>query len=873
MIKKVIMAQNKKFVKKFTEDFATRFFRDRATAEKLGKIVDQGQAHTLNLRGITLVATAFEEDVLIQRSERTSAEKQAGRAVKKQQSDRKSNINPLPGGSCVGKIMQTKAAAVNTYMPVSYDRDMFLLEVEPVISQILHTIKSDLLHQYGFTLEEINAGNVPKEVRMGAALDGAESTANKGILAMVLRAIDAVFLENIYIQEEDDQGRLNFSGVQSQGLLTLMGILLGEDNKQNNYKLSKYFFDYFERLRMPNQYFYDEKSQLYFKIKCIFTLDLKALQGVTGRGGGSAIKEMYCTHTAMRRSNKGDHSPFYCDICFDEKQVNGSLEHPCCHMKTMNTAECDKVIADGYKWIDWPKSDGDWETFCFETLYLTEDDIPQVDKGLNKFKEIAKKYKIYLSSTVNVEKLKEVELDRSLAVLDACPIEDFRNSLLFKKPLLARSFVTAQAKFAASDCFAKIQRYPLPSNVALNNPNRLPLRVRNTSNENNIANLKASDYDNNPVRLEFKRKLLIFLIHESARAEYVAGFSSDDFRTLFEIDNAALCVLHAEGRIGEWLFTKLSQESQLDGTPAEKVQRVKNIEKYINQVLSGKTAVIHGLDDEVDLGNIELENVQVDDLVDEDGERLDADDVYYHTSFRIKVEKNIVGHIKVSVVRLRKLFARGEKFLQEALKGVTGAEEKEVEYTKIFNLYDKIKETFHQTELHTDAEVAAFRKTSDDFGRQWKKMFGPTKITNYVSLFITGTFANILEKERTFAHLSGSCLEGHIGSLKCLLGKGTSHGGGKYTTAENQIALLQQIASRAQRNVINFQQDSGADMSQFDEAMKKEHQKKLVRWRTKYSTKNSSQIRREQRIRKRERDANEIGYKPYRTFTKQPRLI
>jgi hypothetical protein len=62
-------------------------------------------------------------------------------------------------------------------------------------------------------------------------------------------------------------------------------------------------------------------------------------------------------------------------------------------------------------------------------------------------------------------------------------------------------------------------------------------------------------------------------------------------------------------------------------------------------------------------------------------------------------------------------------------------------------------------------------------------------------------------------------------------------------------------------------------MSQFDEAMKKEHQKKLVRWRTKYSTKNSSQIRREQRIRKRERDANEIGYKPYRTFTKQPRLI
>jgi hypothetical protein len=197
-----------------------------------------------------------------------------------------------------------------------------------------------------------------------------------------------------------------------------------------------------------------------------------------------------------------------------------------------------------------------------------------------------------------------------------------------------------------------------------------------------------------------------------------------------------------------------------------------------------------------------------------------------------------------------------------------------VEYTKIFDLYDKIKETFHQSELHTDAEVAAFRKTSDDFGRQWKKMFGPTKITNYVSLLITGTFANILEKERTFAHHSGSCLEGHIGSLKCLLGKGTSHGGGKGSTAENQLALLRQIAHRAQRNVVNFQQDSGADMSQFDEALQDEDQKRLLKRRTAYAENmNSSQRRREQRIRKREKETNMEGYKPPRKYVKKTNLI
>ena len=157
MAKKIIMAQNKKFVKKFTEDFATRFFRDRATAEKLGKIVDQGQAHTLNLRAITMVANAFEEDVLEERSERTSAEKKANRAVKKKQPGRKSSLNPVRSGSCVGKKMQTKAAAVESYMPANYDRDMFLLDVKAVLSQILHTIKPDLLHEFGFTLEQIIA--------------------------------------------------------------------------------------------------------------------------------------------------------------------------------------------------------------------------------------------------------------------------------------------------------------------------------------------------------------------------------------------------------------------------------------------------------------------------------------------------------------------------------------------------------------------------------------------------------------------------------------------------------------------------------------------------------------------------------------------
>ena len=499
------------------------------------------------MRGITLVAGAFEDGVFTERYNRTDAERKAKKAVKKKNPGRKSSVNPLVGGSMVGKDMQEKADAINSYMPAEYDSNSFVLDVDSVLKEILSTIKPDIRHMYGFTKAQIEEGNVPKEIRLGGALDGAAATAHKGLLALVLRAIDAVFLENIYIQEEDELGRLNYSGVQSQGLLTLMGVLLGEDNKLNNYKLSQKFFAFFEDLRKPGKFFFDDSTQLYFKIKCIFTLDLKALQGVTGRGGGSAIKDLYCTHTCMRKSNKGDPSPFLCDLCFSQKQLSGASEHPCCHMKTMNTSECDKVISDSFKWIDWSKIEDKQQAFCHDILHLREEDIPKVSKGLNKYKEAISKHKTILTSTTNVEKLKEKELDRALAVLDACSREEFRNSLDSHKPIAITKFFNAQRKFEDSSCFHKIQRFPV-SRENFPIPLSGPAAVRN-GKRNPVPITDCSEYDNDLVRVEYKRKLLIFLIHEADRAEYVASFMIEESRTLLEIDNAALCVLHAEGII------------------------------------------------------------------------------------------------------------------------------------------------------------------------------------------------------------------------------------------------------------------------------------------------------------------------------------
>ena len=624
------------------------------------------------------------------------------------------------------------------------------------------------------------------------------------MLLNIFRPISLVFIEKLFKQERDHLGRANFVGMQSPKLVHLLGWLQGQDTFQNNYLLAHDTTEIFENISKEGNYFRHPRSNKLFRIVVMFPGDLKSTQVNSGCGGSSTFVPNFDSFTTATVWGKGFPSIQICKNCQREKELVGNLDIPCyCEMK-MNLRECEVIRKAGFTFCTYPRSNNKitWKMVLSE-MKIRETCIPKVAKGC-KYTAYGQYMRDITESRGLIHTLKEKEIDMALRNLNACSAEVYNMFLDTNTLLSLESLEEAFIKFANTGI--EIQKDTV---LTLPNPVDGPGRVKKI----NTADVNPLSISDN-CRMEKKKALLAYYMYESGRARYVGQL--DGKHTIKDIGNAYVCVLHCEMRIGEWLLTRMYQESQSYGTLQDKKKRLNESNIILQNCLSGQIMMIPGEIEDTDLGD----GISID--VIEESNDSDETNSSSVTSFGLKKEKDIVQPVKVSCVRLRKIMKISETIIASAFSNHPEAAEVIAKYTKLIQLYIQLTIAFKQTELFTTEEMSAFRTTCRKFYQTFIDTFGRSRITNYVFIVGSCTLYETLLECGTLAHLSGISLEGYVRVLKTSVLSKSADNGGYGTKAEAVLRTTKCIADlscrRSHDNISAMAKVSkGADMSIFDE--------------------------------------------------------
>ena len=172
------------------------------------------------------------------------------------------------------------------------------------------------LRSRGRTREQIEDGNSPPPISIDITQDGAEKTKSTSMNICLMKITDYELVQSIgnHMQRSAAEWERAVESTNPAGAHSLLGMLLlayceGPDDLFHSRAFSEKIYERGEHYGQKGNFFPvkfdDDGAELLFQMKICLPHDMKALQTLSGYGGGSAIKTYFCHCCASKNTERG----------------------------------------------------------------------------------------------------------------------------------------------------------------------------------------------------------------------------------------------------------------------------------------------------------------------------------------------------------------------------------------------------------------------------------------------------------------------------------------------------------------------------------------------------------------------------------------
>lgn len=502
----------------------------------------------------------------------------------------------------------------------------------------------------------------------------------------------------------------------------------------------KDFFREFEKYgKEGGEYFTNTTDDKKYRIVGSMPQDKKSVQTVSLLGGGSAVKEYFCSYCPVTRAHgKGQSAPYTCEDCVKSPPPHG---RECCHREFVCGKKAEELRA------------------------LPADDPRQ-------------RYSIQRSTTVERTNAQRRAFLKDVLLIDA----DLVNKLPDAK--LASTETNFFEEFDVTD----LTVYSTSMRCVMK-----MLKIRGIENQQDINRTEKFAreipiFDNllktgklNNKQQEKDRKLRILLKYALFMGDllfFCKQQESDTHDAIVKtIEMLVPCIMHGEMRIGETILTKLFRCALQEGTKEQGQARLSRCEKLMNARLGGvlvdngegvfiQIPYLDGIENHYDVAGI-------------NGDPRPAESQYH---IQRDKDNDVKPTIKISCVRQRKFMSIIDQLIDiifdEEPTAMQAVRRKQKAYFhSLFTMFKSCAEQLRFRNKFSEERIAQLQLSLDNFCHLFIKMFGATAVTNYIHDWHSGHMRYFLRRYGNLYIHANIGLESKMGQIKKLILRRSPNGG------------------------------------------------------------------------------------------------